>query len=316
MTQIDLGEELLREAERHRGELFAHCYRMMGSAHEAEELVQETLTRAWRFRETYEGRASLRTWLYRIATRACLTALEGRGRRPLPSALGAPGAPELPAVPAPPEIEWLSPVPTDPAADVAARYGVRLAFIAALQHLSARQRAVLILRDVLGWRAAEVAEALDITTVAVNGVLQRARARMGGVAAVQDEMTEPPEAERRALLDRWVKAFEERDFATLAGLLADDAILEMPPILTWFRGAADIAGNMSAFCSARPGDVAMVPTVANGQPAYGVYQRGDPVAVQVLTLEGGRVTHVYSFGDLTLIPRFGLPPTVPWSPSP
>src|SRR5882757_3508390 len=216
-----------------RRELLAHCYRMLGSAAEAEDLVQETLLRAWRAYEDFEGRSTLRTWLYRIATNACLRELERTGRRPLPSGLGAPGNPERPLGDAP-EVSWLQPMPDalvdlDPAGVVGARAGMRLAFVAALQHLPARQRAVLLLRDVLSWPAADVARLLDTSTAAVNSALQRARAQMQEVAPAVDTMTEPADANRRSLVDRYMNAFENADFPALTRLLQDDIEIEMPP---------------------------------------------------------------------------------------
>jgi RNA polymerase sigma-70 factor (ECF subfamily) len=211
---MTVSEEFTSATGRFRGELLAHCYRMLGSAEEAEDLVQETYLRAWRSYAGFEGRASVRTWLYRIATNVCLTALERRGRRPLPSGLGAPsGDPETPVI-AGAEVPWLQPFPdvllagrrADPAAVAASRAGIRLAFVAALQHLSARQRAMLILRDVLEWPAAQVADLLGTTTTAVNSGLRRARAQLAQALPAEDELAEPAEPDRRALLDRFAAA--------------------------------------------------------------------------------------------------------------
>src|SRR5271169_3032429 len=208
---MTVSEDFTSLTGRFRGELLAHCYRMLGSAEEAEDLVQETYLRAWRSFDGFEGRASVRTWLYRIATNVCLTAIERRGRRPLPSGLGAPADdPQAPMI-AGPDVPWLQPIPDallasqgdDPAAAVAMRAGIRLAFVAALQHLSARQRAVLILRDVLDWPAAEVADLLGTTTTAVNSGLRRARAQIAQALPVEDEVTEPAGPQARALLDRF-----------------------------------------------------------------------------------------------------------------
>ena len=227
-----------------RGELLAHCYRMLGSAEEAEDLVQETYLRAWRSFDGFEGRSSVRTWLYRIATNVCLTAIERRGRRPLPSGLGGPAEdPEAPLV-AGPEVPWLQPFPDallageheDPAAVAVSRAGIRLAFVAALQYLSARQRAMLILRDVLEWPAAQVADLLGTTTTAVNSGLRRARAQLAQALPAEDELAEPAEPDRRALLDRFAAAIENADGSALAELLREDVALEMPPLLTWFTG--------------------------------------------------------------------------------
>src|SRR3954447_5127301 len=219
-----VSEDFARLIDPFRPELLAHCYRMLGSVHDAEDQVQETMIRAWRSYGDFEGRASLRTWLYRIATNACLRALENSGRRPLPSGLGGPGeSPEAPLAAAQPEIPWLQPIPdalvsagsADPAEIAASRQATRLALIAALQYLPARQRAVLILRDVLRWRAAEVAELLDTTSAAINSTLQRARAQLQEVSPAEEDVDEPTDADQRALLDRYVSAFENADVAAL-----------------------------------------------------------------------------------------------------
>src|SRR6266699_4729581 len=251
---MTVSEDFTGLTGRFRGELLAHGYRRRGSAEEAEDLVQETHLRAWRSYEGFEGRSSVRTWLYRIATNACLTELEQRGRRPLPAGLGGPaGDPETPVV-AGPEVPWLQPLPDallageheDPASAAVSREGIRLAFVAALQYLSARQRAVLIMRDVLQWPAAEVAELLGMTTTAVNSGVRRARAQLAQALPAEDELTEPAEPGRRALLDRFAAAFENADVSGLAELLREDVALEMPPLLTWFAGRADVARFLAA----------------------------------------------------------------------
>ena len=236
---MSISEDFENQTVPFRHELLAHCYQMLGSVHDAEDLVQETLLRAWRAYDRFDGRrASMRTWLYRIATNACLTALEGRARRPLPSGLAGPGDdPKAPMVQRP-EVPWVEPIPdallgtrsADPAAVILARGQLRLALIAALQLLPARQRAILIMREVLEWPAAEVAAALDTTPAAVNSGLQRARARLGELGIGEDQVDEPAAADQRALVDRYVTAFVDADLSALAGLLTEDVVLEMPPV--------------------------------------------------------------------------------------
>jgi RNA polymerase sigma-70 factor (ECF subfamily) len=325
MATKQMDEDFVRLADPYRRELLAHCYRMLGSVHDAEDLVQETYLRAWRAYDRFEGRSSLRTWLHRIATTACLTALENRSRRPLPTGLGAPGIDAADALVEQPEVPWLEPVPdamvgaeaSDPAAIVTARESIRLALIAALQHLPPRQRAVLILRDVLKWRAAEVAQVLDTTTVAVNSILQRARAQLEQAAPSQDEIVEPTQADQRALLDRYVAAFEKKDIPAIVELFTKDAIWEMPPFVGWYQGAGNIARLIDTQCPARgPGDMRLVPVRANGQPAFGLYMRGEdgvhrPFNLPVLTVSEVGVTHVACFFDTRLFDTFGLPPTLP-----
>src|SRR6516165_5223444 len=276
---MTVSEDFTSATGRFRGELLAHCYRMLGSVEEAEDLVQETYLRAWRSYAGFEGRASVRTWLYRIATNVCLTALERRGRRPLPSGLGAPsGDPETPVI-AGPEVPWLQPFPDvllagrreDPAAVAASRAGIRLAFVAALQHLSARQRAMLILRDVLEWPAAQVADLLGTTTTAVNSGLRRARAQLAQALPAEDELAEPTEPDQRALLERFAAAFEAADANALAELLREDVALEMPPLLTWFAGRTTVTSFMASRVFARFGGFRMVLVMANGQPAFAAY---------------------------------------------
>jgi RNA polymerase sigma-70 factor (ECF subfamily) len=322
------SEDFARLADPFRRELLAHCYRMLGSVHDAEDQVQETLIRAWRSYGDFEGRASLRTWLYRIATNACLRALENRSRRPLPSGLAGPGDdPEGPLAGERPEVPWLQPIPdtlvaaqasshlpetADPASVVASRESMRLALIAALQYLPARQRAVLILRDVLGWRAAEVADLLGTSTPAVNSVLQRARARLEQAAPAADEMREPSDPADRALLGQYAAAFENSDITALMRLLRDDAVLEMPPQPTWFSGRERIGAFLQSRVLREPGYFRMIPTGANGQPAFAAYQRDqDGVhrahAIQVLTFTGSRLARIVSFNDPGLVMTFGLP---------
>jgi RNA polymerase sigma-70 factor (ECF subfamily) len=313
-----------------RPELLAYCYRMLGSVQDAEDQVQETLIRAWRSYGEFEGRASLRTWLYRIATNACLRALENRSRRPMPSGLAGPGEdPEAPLAAARPEVPWLQPFPdallraetADPASVAASRASVRLALIAAVQYLPPRQRAVLILRDVLAWRASEVAGLLGVSTAAVNSVLQRARDHLRRAAPAPDEIREPAEPELRTLLDRYASAFENADVTALTRLLRADAVLEMPPLPGWFAGRERIGRFLEFRVFDRPGDFAMVPTAANGQPAFAAYLRGrDGVhrahAVQVLTVSASGIAHVVSFNQPELFAMFGWPQTIPSATAP
>jgi RNA polymerase sigma-70 factor (ECF subfamily) len=329
MADNQVDEDFVRQADPFRRELLAHCYRMLGSVHDAEDLLQETFLRAWRGYDRFEGRSSLRTWLYRIATSACLTALERRGRRPLPTGLGGPSSDPSEDLVERSEVPWLEPIPdamvdddrADPAAIVTSRLSVRLALIAALQHLPPRQRAVLILRDVLRWRAAEVAELLDTTTTAVNSILQRARAQLDHVSPAEDEIVEPTTPDQRKLLDRYVTAFEDKDVPAIVELLTSDAVWEMPPYTTWYLGPEHVAHHLVTRCPGGPGDFRLVPTEANGQPAFGMYLRGDdgayrPFTLQVLTLGPSDITHVVSFFDLRLFEAFGLPETVePHSPA-
>ena len=316
---METSEDFARLTDSFRPELLAHCYRMLGSVHDAEDQVQETMLRAWRSYGEFEGRASLRTWLYRIATNACLRALENRSRRPLPSGLGGPGEdPERPPDAGLTDVAWLQPIPDamvavdDPAATVASRQTMRLALIAALQYLPARQRAVLLMRDVLGWRAAEVAGALDTTTAAVNSTLQRARAQLQQVAPAEDEVYEPSDPDQRALLDRYAKAFENADVPALMQLLRADAVMEMPPQPMWFTGRQQIGRFLAARVLRVPGQTRLIATAANGQAALATYWIGSDGAfyahgVQVLTLVGKSIARIVSFNDADLIATFGLP---------
>ncbi len=307
-------------ADSYRGELLAHCYRMLGSVDEAEEQVQETLLRAWRSYGDFEGRSSMRTWLYRIATNSCLRALERRARRPLPSGLGAPADNSSVPVSGPAlDVPWLQPMPdamiagsaADPASVVTSRAGIRLAMIAALQYLPARQRAVLILRDVLGWRAAEVAELLGTSPAAANSALQRARARMASLAPAQEDIAEPGDPRLTELLDRYATAWETADVAAITDLLRADAVLEMPPLLTWFAGRSVVGEFLARIVLPRPGEFRMLRVAANGQPGFAAYLREDggyqAHAIQVLAAGAGRISRIVSFNDAALFPAFGLP---------
>ncbi|MFE2301089.1 sigma-70 family RNA polymerase sigma factor [Streptomyces sp. NPDC059445] len=309
----------------YRRELLTHCYRMVGSVHEAEDLVQETMLRAWLAFDRYDAdRASLRTWLYRIATNRCLTALRGRTRRPLPSglvgALDDPGAPMTLGA----EVPWLEPFPDrgagvgsaagtgDPAGVVVARGSLRLALIAAMQLLPPRQRAVLILRDVLAWPATEVAEALGTSTASVNSALQRARARLGEAGLTEDEVTEPPDHEQRAVIDRYQRAFEDADLDALRTLLTQDVVLEMPPVLNWYVGPEAYVAFIARVFAMRGKDWRLRPTSANGQPALAAYVRtpDDPThrlhTLQVFTTTRTAVSHTVVFQLPTVFTAFGL----------
>ena len=299
------------DLEAHRGELVAYCYRMLGSFHDAEDLVQETMLRAWKARDRYDpARASVRTWLYRIATNVCLTALDGRARRALPSGLGAPstdpGAPLRPAF----DIPWLQPFP-DARFDADVRADLRLALVAALQTLPARQRAVLVLREVLDFSAAEVAKQLETTVPAVNSALQRARATIAQADGI-GEVSEPRDAEARAVVDRYARAFEAADVPALVQLLATDAIMEMPPVPLWYRGRRYYELFMDRVFEMRgPGWLTRGLT-ANGQPALAAYA---PVpagghrmhSLQVFTVVDGLVATNVAFADSSLFEAFGLP---------
>jgi RNA polymerase sigma-70 factor (ECF subfamily) len=310
------------QLEEHRTELTAYCYRMLGSAFEAEDAVQETLVRAWRALDRFEGRSKLRSWLYRIATNVCFDMLNGRQRRARPmdmapastaaSALGPPLA----------ETAWIEPIPDsrvlpeegDPAELAVARETIRLAFVAALAHLPPRQRAVLILREVLRWKASEVAELLDTTVVSVNSALQRARATLADSDLNAADAYQPLDDEQRLLLDRYVDAFERYDLDSLTSLLAEDATLSMPPYELWLRGHADFRAwflGPGAGCRGSR----LIPVTANGLPAFGQYKpsgpngRHEPWALQVLEIEGGRIIGFNAFLDTArLFPLFGLPP--------
>ncbi|MGW7350337.1 sigma-70 family RNA polymerase sigma factor [Streptomyces sp. NPDC054784] len=324
MTQNQVGEDFPRLADPFRRELLAHCYRMLGSVHDAEDLVQETYLRAWRAYDKFEGRSSMRTWLHRIATNTCLDALESRSRRPLPTGLGAPSADPADDLVEQHEVPWLEPVPdamvgadgADPAAIVTSRESIRLAFVAALQHLPPRQRAVLLMRDVLRWKAAEVAELLDTTTASVNSALQRARAQIEKVAPSEEAATAPLTEGQRALLDRYVAAFEVKDMDAIVRLFTEEAVWEMPPFTGWYRGPKDIGTLIATRCPAGPGELSLIRTTMNGQPAFGMYMKDEdgvfrPFNLMVLSLRGARVSHVVAFFETRLFKEFGLPETAP-----
>jgi len=325
--QPETDREFMALVEPMRGELMAHCYRMLGSVHDAEDLVQETYIRAWRAFHGFEGRSSLRTWMYQIATNTCLTALQSRSRRPLPTGLGAPASDPTGSLESRPEITWLEPMPDtlvagtapqDPEATAVTHDSIRIAFIAALQHLTPTQRAVLILRDVLNWRAAEVAKALDTTVAAVNSALQRARAHVEKLAPADEASSQldADDPEVKAKLERYVAAFEAYDIETIVEMLTTDAIWDMPPFTGWYQGNEEIGKLIATQCPAtKAGDMRMVPTVANGQPAFGLYMRSAdgrmlPFQLQQLTIGPNGVERVTAYFDLRLFETFGLPPEV------
>jgi len=334
---VPVQEEFIEQAAPFRAELIAHCYRMLGSVHDAEDLVQDTYLRAWRGYEAFEERAALRTWLYRIATNACLRALRNRARRVLPAGVGdASVDPDTSLDGNGGGHYWLEPIPDalafgrafgkapekaldNPETAVVARQSVRLAVMTALQELPARQRAVLILRDVVQFSAAEVAELLETTPAAVNSSLQRARARLAEVSPAQESLREPEpdDTERRDVIDRYCAAFENSDMTALTQLLQADVKLEMPPMPVWFTGRDAVLRFLAARAFAKPGDVVLIPTAANGQPAVAEYRRSDDEvmrahSIHVLTcLCRGGVTGVAGicvFLDPGLFTAFGLPP--------
>ena len=310
-------DDFERVAEPFRRELVAYGYRMLGSVDDAEEIVQDVYLEAWRAYERFEARSSVRTWLYRIATRAFVKAVARRNRRPLPSDLSTPALnPGVAIRAASPEISWLQPAPDsllagtleDPAGVVVARQTMRLAFVAAMQVLPPRQRAVLILRDVLQWRSSEVASLLDVTVAAVNSALQRARARL---PADHNSLVEPSEPRQRALLDRYVAAFENADVETLVAVLTEDAVLEMPPLSVWFLGSA-VIGTFLAARMQELGQASVVRTSANGQPAVALYTatRGGERnlhALHVLTIVPEGVSRVVAYQDPNALRCFNLP---------
>jgi RNA polymerase sigma-70 factor (ECF subfamily) len=315
------SENLELELEQYRRELTAYCYRMLGSTFEAEDAVQETMVRAWRSLDRFEGRSSLRSWLHRIATNVCLDMLNGSQRRARPMDLAEPKTADGPLGNTLPEATWIQPMPDssilpesdDPADLVVERDSIRLAFVAALQHLPPRQRAVLILREVLRWKATEVADLLETTVVSVNSALQRARTTLGEVDLTTSDPLQPDDEEQRKLLARYVDAFERYDLDSLTAILHEDATLSMPPYALWLRGHADIRAwflGMGIGCRGSR----LIPTQANGSPAFGQYRPSssgeghDPWALQVIEISGGQVVGLNAFLDTaSLFPLFGLP---------
>jgi RNA polymerase sigma-70 factor, ECF subfamily len=311
----------LEDLEQYRRELTGYAYRMLGSSFEAEDAVQESLIRAWRASDRFEGRSSLRTWLYRITTNVCFDMLEGKERRARPMDLGLASTADT-RLPAPlPEITWIEPVPdsiilppsADPAEVAISRESVRLALMTALQHLPARQRAVLILREVLRWKADEVADLLETTVASVNSALQRARATLSEIEPAESDPFLPMDAEQQALLSRYVDAFERYDLDSLVALLHDDVVQSMPPYDLWLRGPADIRGWFLGTGIGCRGSVVVPVEPANGLPAFGQYKPGPdggyvPWAIQVLEISHGRIAGLNFFLDTArLFPLFGLP---------
>jgi RNA polymerase sigma-70 factor (ECF subfamily) len=315
------SRELEHRLEQYRRELTGYCYRMLGSAFEAEDAVQETLVRAWRSFDRFEGRAALRSWLYRIATNVCLDMLGSRERRARPMDLGPAQSAHAGVGATLPEATWILPIPDgrvlpaegDPADLAAARDTVRLAFVAALQHLPAKQRAVLILREVLRWKADEVAELLDTSVASVNSALQRARATISTRELEPTDAAAPLDEEQRELLARYVDAFQRYDMKALTALLHEDATQSMPPYDMWLTGRDDILAwwfGPGIGCKGSR----LLPTVANGSPAFGQYRPSpdggyEPWALQVLEFSKGRIVEFTAFLDTDrLFPLFGLPP--------
>jgi len=321
MSDLATTENLDSRLEKHRTELTGYCYRMLGSAFEAEDAVQDTMVRAWRSFDKFEGRSSLRSWLYRIATNVCLDMLNAGNRRARPMDLTGPTPVAQAQLSSRPEITWLEPVPdgrvlpsvTDPAEAAVERETIRLAFMAALQHLPPKQRAVLILREVLAWKASEVAELLGTTVASVNSALQRARATLAESAPAATDMADPLDEEQKELLERYVAAFEGYDMAALTALLHEDATLSMPPYDLWLQGHDNIVGWMLGVGEVCRGS-RLIPIVANGSPAFAHYHPAEdgnghtPWALMIIEIVDGRITGINSFLDTERwFPMFDLP---------
>jgi RNA polymerase sigma-70 factor, ECF subfamily len=315
------SEELEARLETHRAELTAHAYRMLGSPFEAEDAVQETFIRAWRSYKGFEGRAAFRSWLYRIATNVCLDMLSGSQRRARPMDLGPAQAAQAELLGEPlPEATWVEPIPdgrvlptnSDPAEIAEIRDSIRLAFVAALQQLPPKQRAVLILREVLRWKANEVAELLDTSVQSVNSALQRARA---AIAVSSDKSTEPLDAENEALLARYVNAFESYDMDSLTSLLHEDAMWNMPPYALWLQTHQDIVDWCLGPGIGCQGSI-LQPVNANGAPAFAQYKPSEDGgheawSLQVLELSDGKISGITFFLDTERVfPLFGVPLTL------
>jgi RNA polymerase sigma-70 factor (ECF subfamily) len=301
---------------RHRHELLVHCYRMLGGLEDAEDAVQDALVKAWRRLDTFEGRSSVRAWLYRIATNVCLDALDRRGRRILPTAVVDPADPSVPPAADDHETLWLQPIPdtmldptdaeADPSTVVTAREHVELAFIAAIQHLPPRQRAVLLLRDVMGYSAAETASLLDTSLAAVNSALQRARTIIG--EGLPDTARHRPSGDSADLLRRYMAAWRMKDVGALVALMRADASMAMPPTPSWYAGRKSIATYLrQLFATPFRRDLRLTPTAANRQPALAVStSAGQPFAVKVFTVDGNVISAITGFVDPGVLTRFGL----------
>jgi RNA polymerase sigma-70 factor (ECF subfamily) len=306
--------------EQYRVELTGYCYRMLGSGFDADDAVQETLLRAWKSFDGFEGRSAVKSWLYRIATNVCLNMLEGRQRRARPMDLTEPSSADVPVGRSLPESVWVQPVPDgrvlptvgDPAELAVSRESIGLAFVAALQHLPPRQRAVLILRDVLRWKATEVASLLDTTVVSVNSALQRARATLSASDLTATDSLTDMDPAKRELLVRYVDAFERYDIESLISLLHEEATFSMPPLLLWLQGRSEIRQfyfGQGLHCRGSRA----VPITANGGPAFGIYEPGgrdgghQAFAIQSIEVTEGRISAIHSFLDPNLFPLFDLP---------
>ncbi|MFF2020595.1 sigma-70 family RNA polymerase sigma factor [Streptomyces sp. NPDC058171] len=321
MTDSTAAIDLDVRLEKHRVELTGYCYRMLGSSFEAEDAVQDTMVRAWRSFDKFEGRSSLRSWLYRIATNVCLDMLNAGNRRARPMDLTEPQHHATAVLKERAEPTWLEPAPdgrvlpdtADPEQAVVARESVRLAFMAALQHLPPKQRVVLILREVLAWRAQEVADLLGTSVASVNSALQRARSTLAAANVRESDAAEPADEEQQKLLKRYVEAFEGYDMKQLTALLHDDAVLSMPPYDLWLQGHDEITGWMLGHGAVCRGSI-LVPTVANGTPAFAQYHatqtpgRYEPWALQVVEISDGRIVEITNFLDTARwFPLFDLP---------
>jgi RNA polymerase sigma-70 factor, ECF subfamily len=318
-TDIAVTTEL-GTLDQYRIELAGYCYRMLGSTFDADDAVQETLVRAWRGWDSFEGRSAVRSWLYRIATNVCLDMLRSRQRRALPMDLSSPVPSTTPVGEPLPESVWVEPMPdgavvpvtSDPAERAVLRDTIRLAFVSALQNLPPRQRAVLILREVLCWQATEVAELLDTSVASVNSALQRARATLAASAPAEAMPADELGARERELLTKYVDAFERYDIDTLVTLLHEDASISMPPLALWLRGRDDLYHWYLGTGIGCKGSRLLAAT-ANGYPAFGQYRRNHdgpghvPWSLQVVEIVDGRIAHVHHFLDTSIFARFGLP---------